>query len=497
MDSVLQYLTEAAARCPGKTALADGQDTFTYGELLEQSQRVGAFIASREQPNRPVAVWAQHRAAVPVLFYGVLWASCFYVPIDPALPPAKLQKLLDDCQPSLLLTSSPEDGLPAGVSFPGAVACLEEAASQGRALPLPCPQHGPEQPLCLLYTSGSTGTPKGVLKSHGAVRNFIEAFLEVFPLSQEEVVGNQTPFFFDASAKDLYLCLRLGARLEILDGGLFTFPVQLVRHMNQRQVSCICWVPSALSLVTQLNTFAEVKPQYLRYVFFVGEVFPMKQLNRWRAALPEVAFVNLYGSTEIAGICCYYRVEGEYGDNETLPMGQAMPNCQVFLDGGGKPITQLGTVGEVCVCSPALALGYYRDTAKTAAAFAQDGLQRVLHTGDLAQYREDGLLVFAARKDHQFKHMGRRIEGGEIEAAALALECVQRCCCLYQQEKGKILLICQLLPGFQATAKEIRAALKSALADYMVPGKVLLVPEIPLNANGKIDRPALKQGLGL
>ncbi len=493
MDSVLQYLVEAAARCPDKVALADGERAFTYRELLEQSRQVGAFISSRERPGRPIGVLAKHCAATPLLFYGALWAGCFYVPLDPELPSAKLQRLLADCNPSLVLTTDAGDPLP----FSGETVCLADALSRGAGRPLPCPEGGPEHPLCLLYTSGSTGTPKGVLKSHGAVKSFVEAFLSTFPLSPDEVLGNQTPFFFDASAKDLYLSMRLGARLEVLDASLFTFPVRLIEHMNRRQVTCISWVPSALALVTQLNTFQEIKPQYLRQVFFVGEVFPMKQLNRWRAALPHVRFTNLYGSTELAGVCCYYEVVGDYSDSDALPIGRALPNCRVFLSDGQEPVRRPGEIGEICVCSPALALGYYGDEEKTAAVFRQEGAQKVLHTGDLAQYREDGLLMFAARRDHQFKHMGRRIEAGEIEAAALALEPILRCCCMYQQERGKIILACQLAPGCQETARDIRAALKQSLADYMVPSKVVLLPEIPLNANGKIDRPALRLSLGI
>lgn len=500
MGSVLEYLERAAWESPERTALADQDRTFTYGEAYRLSRQVGAFVARLEGGCRPVGVWARHDAVTPLLCWGAAWGGCFYVPLDPDLPPGKLRKILDDCALDLILTASPKDALPPGTDFSGRVICLEEAVDEGRGED--CPPAGREDdvPLYMVYTSGSTGTPKGVLKSHGAVRHFIEDFAAAFPFSPAEVIGSQTPFFFDASAKDLYLTLYLGARLEVVDAGLFYAPVQLVEYLNRRRVTTICWVPSALSILTQLNTFSEIKPQYLRNVFFVGEVFPMKQLNRWRAALPQVRYVNLYGSTELAGVCCWYEVEGDFADTDRLPIGRPLGRSQVFLRAEGEIVTRPGVMGEICVASPALALCYYNDPEKTRSVFRREVLPsgeeaRVLYTGDLAQYTPEGLLEFAARKDHQFKHMGRRIEAGEIEAAAAALDQVARCCCLYDGQRGKIVLFCQLASGCEATGRELRRALRDRLADYMVPNKVTILPQLPLNPNGKIDRPALRASL--
>jgi len=498
MGSVLEYLERAAECCPEKTALADERRAITFGELYRQSRQVGAFVAARETGCRPVGVWARHDAVTPVLFWGAVWGGCFYVPLDPELPAGKLQKILDDCGLDLILTGSPEDALPPGVDFSGQVVCLAQAKGEEASCPPGDREDG--TPLYMVYTSGSTGTPKGVLKSHGAVRSFIEDFAAEFSFSSQEVLGSQTPFFFDASAKDLYLTLYLGARLEIVESQLFFSPVRLVERLNERGVTTICWVPSALSILTQLNTFSEIKPQTLKNVFFVGEVFPMKQLNRWRTALPQIRYVNLYGSTEVAGVCCCYEVTGEFSDTDQLPIGRPLGRSQVFLINDGRIVTQPGELGEICVSSPALALCYYGDAEKTDAVFRPEQLSsgeiaRTLHTGDLAQYSPDGLLVFAARKDHQFKHMGRRIEAGEIEAAASALEQVARCCCIYDGQRGKIVLFCQLAPGWETTGRELRRILREHLTDYMVPGKVVILPQLPLNANGKIDRPALRASL--
>lgn len=493
MTSVLEYLLQAAKRVPEKTALSDGETEISYKSYLSLSQKVGAYVAQKAPGCQAVGVWAVRSVYTPILFFGAVWGGCYYVPLDPGLPAAKLQKILCDCKLDLILT--PEAiVLPEGVEFAGSVVSLKEALAEGETLPCPPMGTDPAQPLYMVYTSGSTGKPKGVLKSHRAMTSFLEAYQNTFSFSPEEVIGNQTPFCFDASAKDVYLALALGARLEILATELFSFPVRLLEAMNRRKITMISWVPSALSIVTQLNTFSEILPVTLQKVFFVGEVFPMKQLNRWRKALPDLQYVNLYGSSELAGVCCYYEVHGEFADTDSLPIGVPLENSEVFLMQDGKPVTQPAQIGELYVSSPALADCYYNDPEKTAASFLETAQGRVFRTGDLAQYTPEGLLVFAARKDYQIKHMGHRIELGEIETAAAALGEVANCCCLYDKEKSKIVLFCQTASD-TVTGQEIRRKLRAVLSDYMVPNKVQLLPKLPLNPNGKIDRQALQQML--
>jgi len=181
-------------------------------------------------------------------------------------------------------------------------------------------------------------------------------------------------------------------------------------------------------------------------------------------------------------------------------MGKPLPNCRVFLlDAEGNHIDKPGILGEVCIASPALALGYYRDPEKTARQFVvmplSDGEQRVFRSGDLAQYDENGNLVFSCRSDFQIKHMGRRIELGEIEAAADGLPEVVRCCCLYNEERHRITLFCTVLPQSGWDGRQVQRALKQCLSDYMVPSKVVVMEALPLNQNGKIDRVALKASL--
>ena len=480
--NLLTRFAETASRFPQRRAVADEVCCFTFAALNRRARQLGCCLAAMGLAGRPVAVLARHEAWTVALFFGAMYAGCPYVPLDPDAPEEKRSRILDDCGAAVVISHGP------GGDFVVDEAVLDAAPC--RTLPgLNC---GPGDTAYLIYTSGSTGVPKGVAKTHGAVLSFLEAYQTTFGFSQENVLGNQTPFFFDASAKDIYVMAAFGAAMEVLPVELFTFPVRLIQYLNSRRVDFICWVPSALSVVSQLNTFSEVLPTTLKRVFFVGESFPVKQLKRWRAALPYIAYVNLYGSTEIAGVACYWRVSGPLG--QALPIGCPMPNCVVHLvDETGNLIQAPGQVGELYIASPALAQGYVggRDKDAFPTLDLGDGVtRRYFRTGDMARYDEKGNLVFAARRDNQIKHMGRRIELGEIEAAANGLPPVQLSCCLYDGKR--IVLYCELVPGVDVTAKEIRGMLREKLSDYMVPGRVQILERLPLNQNGKIDRQALQ-----
>ena len=297
-----------------------------------------------------------------------------------------------------------------------------------------------------------------------------------------------------------------GAALEVLPSEMFIFPVTLIEYMNERKVSYVCWVPTALAIVTQMNTFKKVLPETLKKVFFVGEVFPTKQLHKWLTTLPDIQYVNLYGSSELAGICCYYEIPDADHQPDILPIGKPLPNCKVLLLRDGVFINPKESIpsegedagiGEICVIGDSLALEYFHDPEKTAKTFTAltlpDGTKvRALMTGDLARYDAEGNLVFVSRKDFQIKHMGRRIELGEIESVADTLPEIQRCCCLYNEKRKLIHLFCELIPGCDWDGRAVQHAMRGKISDYMLPTRITVLDAMPFNANGKIDRNKLK-----
>ncbi len=544
-DSLVDIFEQTAARFPDKVAVACREERYTFAELWDTARRLGQRIADAQraaqtagQPGdaasaagqpAPIGVLVDRGADTAVYFLAVLSSGHFYVPIDPDLPREKMKKMFADADFSVVLCDEARRAMLREMDFAGTILTLADAGSSADpalmesntgercAASEPAAPFSPDTPAYMIYTSGSTGQPKGVVKSHGAVIDFMTAYIARFGLGPEKVIGNQTPFFFDASAKDFYLMLFTGATLEVLPTELFALPVTLVDYMNERHISYICWVPSALTVVTQLNTFTQAIPADLTDIFFVGETMPVKHLNQWMEALPNARYVNLYGSTEMAGVCCACELAVPF-DGEEIPIGQPLSNARVFLreapedtavspaSGSTSPddvprfITQPNVTGEICVASDALALEYYHDPQRTAEAFPTISLPdgsaaRVLRTGDLARYNAEGDLVFAARRDDQIKHMGHRIELGEIETAAMRLPEMARCSCVYDERKNRICLFCELTPGCDWDRKAVRHALQSRLSEYMLPSKYIMLDEIPLNANGKADRVHLKEML--
>ena len=493
--SVLEDLARQIAAQPEAVAVADAADKWTFARLGDGSDRLAScLIRQGVQPGQPEGVVARRSAAVVALFLAVLKAGGFYVPLDPDWKLEKLAHVCANAGLQLVLDTQTPGPLPDGVT---ALVCGQaewEAPADAAALSAIAARLRPEDPLYLIYTSGSTGVPKGVLKTHGAMQSYIAAFTARYPATPADALGNQTPFFFDASAKDLYWMLHDGCRLEVLDTGLFSQPYHLIEYLNDRHITLISWVPSALVIVSQLDTFADILPNYLRAVFFIGEVFPMKHFLIWQNALRGVKFVNLYGQSELAGACCYYEVDRAFTPDDTLPIGRPFSNAEVFLLDGDRVVTEPGQIGEIGIVSPALAAGYFGDAEKTAAAFCtfcdHGRTLRLFRTGDMARYTPEGLLVFAARCDAQIKHMGYRIELGEIEAAANSLPEITSCACLYDTAKNRIVLFCTVQDG--VTKASLRKALREKLSTYMIPSKIEILPQLPRNANGKTDRVLLR-----
>ena len=492
MNNILEYLERNIDLMPDKTALAINSETLSFSDLVIKSRKLASTIGKTNNDNG-IAVFVNRGINTVILFMAAIYSGSFYIPIDPNMPVKKIQSIIYDANPTVILGENFNNELINALDFDGKFITLDDSSNELCELP----EFDENSPLYMVYTSGSTGKPKGVLKTHKAMISFVETYVNTFDFSSDDIIGNQTPLFFDASAKDIYLMLKTGATLEIIPTEKFAMPTTLIEYMNDKRITFISWVPTAFSLVAQLRTFSFIMPLYLKKAFFVGEVMPMKTLNYWRKFLPDVKYVNLYGQSELAGVSCYYEVIDKFENDATLPMGKTFSNCEIFLIDQGQVITEANHIGEMYIASDALASKYYNDAEKTKVSFVfkdfGNGVKRLLKTGDLAYYNDDGLLLFASRTDFQIKHLGHRIELGEIETIAGALDDLQACCCLYNEKRQQITLFCEIIKESEITHAEIKSILKKKLSSYMVPEKVIILDAMPINANGKINRQYLKE----
>lgn len=513
IHNILELLERSAERFPDRPAFGDPEKDITFRELVRKARAAGELLAADVPSESPVAFYLEKSVDAVTAMFGAVYAGGFYSFIDVRQPAARAQKVLDVLEPAVLITDEENAEKAEELSFGGRRILLKDLLEQaGRTL------SGQKEPLSLLspvlarirsamtdtaplyvnFTSGSTGTPKGVAVCHRSVIEFIAHFAPLFQVTEEDIFGNQAPFDFDVSVKDIYSGLYTGAKVQIISREYFSNPTQLMDYLCEKKTTILIWAVSAMCFVSIMNALDYRIPETVRAVGFSGEVMPIKQLNVWKKYLPGAMYVNLYGPTEITCNCTYYVLDPgkEYGLEEVIPAGTAFENEKVFLlDEENQEVdpSDLSGEGEICVGGTCVALGYYRDPERTAAAFVQNPLndrypERIYRTGDIGRYDADGNLVYVSRKDFQIKHLGHRIELGEVEADTMARDGVSRACCIYDAKKKRLILF---YTG-ERDKKDLEKELKEILPPFMVPNKTIRLEEMPLNKNGKIDRHALE-----
>lgn len=502
IKSVLDYLDNAASLYGERCAYKDGGQTFTFFQVRTMARRIGSRIARLGAINRPIAVFMEKSAEMIVGFLGAVYGGCCYCPIDISMPKDRLSAVLSALDPAAVITRRQLAGQMEQMDLSCPVFLFEELcreAEDEKLLAAVRSRRTDGDPLYILFTSGSTGVPKGVVVSHRVIINNMEWLEEEYGFGPEDVWGNQAPLYFDVSDHDVYCPLKFGCSTVIIPQEHFAFPANLMAFLNEEKVTGIFWVPFALSTAANLRALEVETPKYLKYVFFAGEVMPLKQLNYWRRFVPNALYCNMYGPTETY-VCTRYNVDREFGDDETLPIGGPCGNVDILvLDEEDRQVLPgSGREGELCVRGCTLASGYYNNPEKTRERFVQNPLnpnypELIYRTGDRVSYNEQGELIYHDRMDFQIKRLGYRIELGEIEAASGTIAGIKDCACIYDPSKQMILF---LYTGQKLDKKQLSGGLSLKLPKYMMPNRYIYLEEMPRNQNGKIDRKRLKELYG-
>jgi len=484
MKTVIDLLDNAVDKWANNICYECENEHVTFSQLQKKSKQIATEIAKHNIVNEPIIVIATRSVFAPTVFFGVLYSGNYYVPIGDDTPNEKIKLIIDMVKPKIIITH----GIETPPTFDGTTINVDNCNEINEQII----QNHREQivdtdPQMMILTSGSSGTPKGVVTSHRASMELLESMVENYGINQKTIIGGQSPFYYSAHRRDLYLPIYCGCKLVIIPKQMFSAVSLLVDYLNDKKVNFIQWTTSVFSLIAGFNAF-EKTPKYLDTVIFMGEPMKNNVFKYLLEKLPNVKLYNSYGLTELPDSLLNHKIDRNRNYSNGVPLGCVVKNRKVILARENNLVTEPNVIGEIYASGTAMAIGYYNDQQKTAQVFVQNPLNNeypeiMLRTGDLGSYNEYGEIMFHGRADNCIKHMGHRIELGEIESAVAKCQNVKECVCLYDNEKSIITL---WFTG-DTSEKDLLIELRGKLPPHMIPRKTYAISEIMRMFNGKTD----------
>jgi len=497
---VQHYFSESAARFPDKPGVCCADDSLTFRELEEFTNAFSRALAEAGVSRGQFVPFFMEKSVRSILaILSILKTDCAYVPIDFKSPGQRMQSILratgarvvivDDESQRVLEELIPAGDRPVVVNISQFKPVnIAPVASQNLSIDV----------AYVLFTSGSTGIPKGVMIPHKAIIDYIEWCVEVYGLTDKDVISNHAPLYFDNSTFDLYCAFKTGATLHLVHEELNTVLPRLVTWLSTRKISVFFCVPSVLTLLLRSRRLKSDSFPAMRHLIAAGEVLPRDILAEWMDMYPHIQFTNMYGPTEITVDCSYHVLHDKPGkDMISIPIGKARTNMELFVRTGGGALSQaIGAEGELLVRGTSVAYGYLGDAERTQKAFIQNPLNPYFHdplycTGDLVRIDDNADFLFLGRADDQIKFLGYRIELGEIEASLVGIQGVREGVVVFNnsssESERELGALVSLDEGFDLDA--LRLALQVRLPGYMVPSRFCITDEdFPRTPNGKYDR---------
>ena len=465
---------EMAVEDPGNVSLS-------YAQMNDWSDRVYRYLVDKGIGREDVVVINLPRGAYEVAaIIGIMRAGAVFTVVEGAYTVMKMDAIIEECEPALVINEE----------------CWKEVAEyeerSGEAGMTYC-EVDEHDAAYIVFTSGSTGTPKGVVLNHKSFFDFIDWAINTFQFGNDLIMGSLSPIVFDIYSFELCMLMAKASTLVVLPAHLAAFPAKILEVLEQHKVNFLFWVPTIMVNIANMDLLSAFKLESLKTVWFAGEVFPTKQYNYWHHHLPQVTFANLYGPIEITLDCTFYIVDEEIPDEQPLPIGYPCRNTDILiLDNEDRLVSEPGAEGELCVRGTSLAMGYYNNPEKTAAAFVQNPLNKaypelIYRTGDIVCYDQEGRIMFKGRKDNIVKHMGYRTDLGEIEHVIInTLKLVKNGCIVYNQAEKQITLFYEAPE--EIPVPQFRMEISKVLPKYMIPTAYHRLEQLQRNTNGKIDR---------
>lgn len=483
-------LDAAADRQPDDSALRHGAQVQTYQRLREESRRLaGRLSALGVRRGERVLIAVPSSVLVPALLFGCSRIGAVFVVINPDTPASVAAHVLDDAMPSLVVTTSRRLGELADARSlrtvdPDGLAPQADALTADVSIG---PGPIPVDPVCFIYTSGSTAMPKAVVCTHLQVTFAAAAIQSRLRYRRDDVVFCALPLPFDYGLYQIFLCALSGALLHLADPDHAGH--RLLSHLQDSDATVISAVPSLAASLERLLARRPVALPRLRLLTNTGAAMPPSLLTALRAHLPQLRVQLMYGLTE----CKRAAIMPADGDlDRPGACGLALPGTEIFaVDESGARLPP-DTIGEIVVRGPHVMAGYWRQPALTAERFRHEhGLYPQLRTGDYGFLDGDGYLFFAGRRDDMYKQGGFRVSTTEVEAAAHRVPGVRAAVVAppsADDPEGAVLLV-----QSELAAAEVLRAMRHEIDEAKLPTRCVVVEELPLNANGKVERRGLRE----
>ncbi|MCC7237109.1 MAG: amino acid adenylation domain-containing protein [Bryobacterales bacterium] len=514
VNSLVDYLEASAARFPGRPAVVGPDErTLSYSELNVGADRLAAFLARRGvKPGDRVGLLLPKSIEAVAAVWSIMKARAAYVPIDWKSPAARARSILTDCDTravfvdfSVLETAAgcepARDTLivlnaPDGAELPANTVRWEEAAAAPATAPLAGRDRG--ELAYILYTSGSTGVPKGVMLSHANALSFVDWCSDEFHPHEDDRFSNHAPFHFDLSVLDLYVPVKHGASVHLIDDETGKSPKHLAAFIERRKITIWYSTPSILHLLASLGNLRQGDFSSLRIVLFAGEVFPVKHLRELKSIWSWPVYYNLYGPTE-TNVCSFARIPDGIPEDRTepYPIGWTCSHCRpIVLDAGQKPVAA-GEEGMLYIAGESVFQGYWNRPEQQAAAFLTIEGERWYCTGDVVVEDPECGYIYVGRRDRMVKRRGFRIELDEIECALYRHPRVREAAVVASTTGGEVRIAAYLSADAEPPpgVLEMKMFCGKNLPSYMNPDVFTFLDALPRTSTNKVDYRGLAQRL--